>query len=153
VSQRTNAWDAVGVGSYGLVFAFIESVLVFLILALLGLLIPGKWRTDKRLALLAVLFLVTASWAIAGQLYFLAGLAIPGPIYLLLAHSSHPLRVIYEMALILVLITVVIPTALVIQSERAIRAVRGLVDRLSLLTSIYLLLDFVGLVIIILRNI
>lgn len=153
VTERTNVWDAIGVGSYGLVFAFIESVVVFLILVLLGLLIPGKWREEKRLALLAVLFLVIASWAIAGQLYFLAGITLPGWIYRLLAQSSHPLQVLYGGVLSLVLVTVLIPTALVIQSGKAMRVVRGLIERLSLLTLIYLFLDFVGLVIVILRNI
>jgi hypothetical protein len=153
VTERTNVWDAIGVGSYGLVFAFIESVVVFLILVLLGLLIPGKWREEKRLALLAVLFLVIASWAIAGQLYFLVGITLPGWIYRLLAQSSHPLQVLYGGVLSLVLVTVLIPTALVIQSSKAMRVVRGLIERLSLLTLIYLFLDFVGLVIVILRNI
>jgi len=153
VSERTNAWDAVGVASYGLFFAFIESVVVFPILVLLGLLIPGKWQEDKRLALLAVLYFVTASWAIAGQVYFLSGIEIPGPIYQLLAQSSHPLRVLYEGTLSLVLITVLPTTALVIQSRKAIRVVRGLIERLSLLTVIYLFLDFVGLLMIILRNV
>ena len=36
VAERTNLWDAIGVLGYGLVFALVESILIFLVLALLG---------------------------------------------------------------------------------------------------------------------
>ena len=44
LTERTNAWDAIGVASYGMVFAFVESVVIFLVLALLGLLTPKQWE-------------------------------------------------------------------------------------------------------------
>jgi hypothetical protein len=152
VSERTNAWDAVGVAAYGLFFAFLESGIVFLGLVLLGMLVGGKWR-ETRLALLTVLYFVTAAWAAVGQLYFLLGLEIPASIFRQLIHSSHPLQVLYGSVLILVLITIVPPTVLVIRSNKANQLIKGLIDRLSLLTIFYLFLDFAGLVIIILRNI
>ena len=37
LTDRTNAWDAIGVASYGMIFAFTESVVIFLVAALLGI--------------------------------------------------------------------------------------------------------------------
>ena len=56
LTERTNFGDAIGVLSYGMVFAFIESVMVFIVVALLGILVPRRWD-DRRVALLSILFL------------------------------------------------------------------------------------------------
>src|SRR5512143_2388513 len=44
LTDRTNAWDAVGVLSYGLLFALVESVLLFGMVVLLGLIVPRRWE-------------------------------------------------------------------------------------------------------------
>ena len=62
LTERTNAWDAIGVLSYGVMFALIESVFVFAVIVLLGLLVPASWSKDKRTGLLAVLVLILAAW-------------------------------------------------------------------------------------------
>lgn len=58
VTERTNAWDAVGVVSYGLLFAFVESLIIFCIMALLGFLVSSKWDEPRRIALLSTLILL-----------------------------------------------------------------------------------------------
>ena len=55
--------------------------------------------------------------------------------------------------LAVVLPTVVIPTYLVLKSEKALRFIQELTDRLSMLAALYLFFDILGLVIIILRNV
>jgi len=77
VSERTNAWDAIGVGAYGLLFAFFESAFILLMALLLGFLISKSWEEDKRNAVLAVLVLVASIWSILGQLYFLLEISFP----------------------------------------------------------------------------
>src|SRR5512146_2668540 len=47
VADRTNAWDAVGVVSYGLLFALLESLLLFGVMVLLGYLVSGSWDVDR----------------------------------------------------------------------------------------------------------
>ena len=152
VAERTNTWDAVGEVSYGLVFAFLESAVIFLAVALLGFLIPRRWDGRRRIALLSVLVLVAACWAMAGQLYFLWNLSLPQQAVLLLSRSSHLLRVLYALALALVTPTVVVPAWLVLHSEHFLRFVNGLEERLSLLASLYLTFDAVGLLVILIRN-
>src|SRR5512144_2096710 len=78
VSERTNSWDGVGVVAYGLLFTLVESVLVFGIMALLGCLMSARGDVDRRVAVLSVLALMAAVWAMLEQLYFLAGARLPG---------------------------------------------------------------------------
>ncbi|MFH1183814.1 MAG: hypothetical protein V1755_02095, partial [Chloroflexota bacterium] len=95
LTDRTNAWDALGVLCYGLLFALVESALLFLITVLLGLLIPKRWEPDRRIALLAGFVLVLAAWAMLAQLFFLANVRLPDGMIAFLVHSGRPLRVIY----------------------------------------------------------
>ena len=152
VTERTNAWDAIGVISYGMVFALIESLAVFLVAVLLGFMVSRKFDEGQRIALLSVLVLITALWAMASQLYFLWGISLPEQMMRFLAQSGHPVRVLYAASLALVLPTVLIPAFLVLKSNKVFNFVRELTERLSLLTMFYLVLDVGGLVIVLIRN-
>ena len=152
VSERTNAWDAIGVLSYGMVFAFVESLAVTLAAVLLGFLISRQWEQGRRIALLSTLVLIAALWAMAGQLYFLWGISIPGTILGFLAGTGHPVRILYAVGLALVTPTVLIPAYLVLESDRVFQAVQEFSGRLALLAGLYLLIDAVCLVILVARN-
>jgi len=153
LTDRTNAWDAVGVTSYGLVFAFVESLVFFALVVLLGYLVPGSWEVNRRVALMTALALVASLWAMLEQLFFLVGTGFPGWFVGFLVGSGHPARVFIVLLVGVVGLTVLVPALLVMRSERAYRSVRGLIDRLSILTMFYLVLDVIGLVIVIIRNI
>lgn len=152
VAERTNAWDAFGVAAYGMVFAFIESLFVFAIVALLGLLLPKQWDESKRVALLGILVFTVAIWAILGQLFFLLGFRFPALILQFLAASSHPLRLLYAGLLGLVSLTLIVPVYLFIRSVSVFRSVNYLMERLAVLSAIYLVFDGISLIIIIIRN-
>ncbi|MGB7873446.1 MAG: hypothetical protein WBL25_03605 [Anaerolineales bacterium] len=153
VTERTNSWDAIGVVSYGLIFAFIESVVVFLVATLLGFLVSKKWNEDRRISLMGILVLITSLWAIINYLYFMLNVSVPGGTILFMAGLAHPLRFIYTVSLVLVGLSVVMPVYFVLRSEKFLKGIQGLFERLSLLTLFYLFFDFVGLVIVIVRNV
>lgn len=153
VTERTNSWDAIGVVSYGLIFAFIESVVVFLVATLLGFLVSKKWNEDRRISLMGILVLITSLWAIINYLYFMLNVSVPGGTILFMAGLAHPLRFIYTVSLVLVGLSVVIPVYFVLRLEKFLKGIQGLFERLSLLTLFYLFFDFVGLVIVIVRNV
>jgi hypothetical protein len=153
VAERTNFGDAIGVMSYGVIFAFLESLLVFLIAFLLGLLVPLGWGRDKRLAIISTLALVLALWAIITQLYGMQVWSIPDALPGLLAYSSHPLRYIYIIALIIVAPTVILPILTIYRSEKTLAKILDMIGRISLLTMFYLLLDLIALIIVVVRNI
>src|SRR5688500_1207600 len=153
LTERTNAWDAIGVASYGMIFAFTESVVIFLIVALLGLLTPKHWETDRRIAFLALLILITSIWGMISQLLFLWNVSLPVQAIQFLRNSDHPLRILYAACLMVVTPTVLLPIYSFIRSKKAVTFMQNLMERLSLLTMFYLFFDLLALIIVIIRNI
>ena len=153
VTERTNSWDAVGVLSYGLIFAFIESVAVFLVTVLLGYLVSKKWSEDRRNALLGNLVMIASLWAMVSYLFFILEVSIPRQTIEFLVNLKHPLRFLYAISLILVGLTVTLPTYFILRSDKLLGFLKGLFERLSLLTLFYLFFDIVGLIIVIIRNV
>jgi hypothetical protein len=153
VAERSNMWDAIGVFSYGLIFAFVESSIIFLIAVLLGFLVSRFWNQDRRVILLSILILIDALWSMLCQYYVLGGFSISGDLNRFLVESGHPVRILYTILVPLVSLSVLLPTYLILQSDKALKFFHGLVDRVTLLTLFYLFLDFIGLVIVIIRNI
>jgi hypothetical protein len=152
VADRTNTWDAVGVGAYGLLYAFIESLIVFPIVVLLGLLLPHRWSQERRLGALSVGILGTALCAILAQRNFLPKLGLAQILGPLLMSSGHPLWILYGLAILLMGLLVFLPVYLVSSSQRLTSWTSNLMERLALLTTFYLFFDLVALVVVIGRN-
>ncbi|MCJ7433552.1 MAG: hypothetical protein MUO77_08705 [Anaerolineales bacterium] len=153
LTERSNLWDAIGVVSYGLVFAFAESLIVFILSALLGLLISTKWEEARRIALLSTLMFILSLWAMYGQAYFVWNMSPSDQILKLMAQSGHPYRIIFGITSIEVFLTVAVSTILVLRWDKFFHFVQEAIDRISLLTLLYLVLDLFGLVIVVIRNI
>ncbi len=131
----------------------LESAALFLLLLLLGLLLPRMWKQEKRIAFLSVLFYIITFFAILGQLYFIFEWA-PGKTFVhLLAGSGRPLIYLY-LVVLAVISAVLLPAVFwLIRSERAAKIVMNVLDRLAVLTVLYLSFDFFALILVILRNI
>ena len=152
VTERTNAWDAVGVAAYGMVFAFFESVVITIIVALLGYFLPKQWNENKRIALLGLLFFVVSLWAILGQLVLILHVPLQSSLILWLSSSGHPLRWIYLFLFIIVSLSVFGITYLFVQSDKVSGSVINLLDRIAVLSALYLVFDAIGLLILLVRN-
>lgn len=153
LTERTSLWDALGAASYGLVFAFIESVALFLVVALLGLFLPAHWHPDRRITFLALLVLITSAWGMLSQLLFLWDVTLPSPAIQYLRNSDHPLRILYAGSLAVVVSTVLFLVAIFVKSKRSVSSMQEVMERISLLTMFYLLFDLLGLVIVVIRNV
>ena len=153
LTERTNLWDAIGVVSYGMIFAFVESVMIFLVLALLGLILPAQWYSDRRIAFLSLLILLTSVWGMISQLLLVWSVPLPIQAIQFLRSSNHPLRMLYAACLVVVTPTILLPVYLFIKSKKSIAFMQDLIERLSLLATFYLFFDFVGLIIVMIRNI
>ena len=70
-SQSHGLWDALGIGSYFLVFAMFESAAIFGLLTLLMLLLPRRLDQRKVFAVTASIYLALAGWFILEQVRFL----------------------------------------------------------------------------------
>ena len=152
LTDRTNAWDAAGVLCYGLLFAFLESVVVFLVAALLGFLTPPRWEPKRRIAVLSIVVLVMSLWAMVTQLFFLMNVHIPGTMIALLVRSGHPARLLYAGIVAVVAASFLVPGLLVVRSRGGTGVMIGLIDRLGLLATFYLVFDVAALVIVVIRN-
>jgi hypothetical protein len=152
VTERTNAWDAIGVVSYGLLFAFVESVVIFLIVALIGLVLPKSWDAERRISLLAFLILITGVWAMVSQLLFLWDVSLPAQAVEFLRNSDHPVRITYAVLLVVITLTVLLPAYSLLRTNKAVIIMQNFMERLSLLTMFYLFFDLVGVIIILVRN-
>jgi hypothetical protein len=153
VAARTYTWDAIGLVSYALVAALLETMAVFLLVWLAGFLVPFRWDMNKRLAMLGTQFLVVASWSILSKIY--TALDSPLPIWLsnFMIADGHPLRILWAIAGTLVTASAVAPAFLIMKRESAARSVNGVFDRIVVLSSFYLILDLIGILIIVIRNI
>jgi hypothetical protein len=150
--ERTNLFDAIGSLSYGLVFAFLESLLVFGITVLAGYLISNRWSEEKRIILLGTFVWVLALWSIFFQYANLQEWNLSAGMLTMIAGSGHPLRNLYILALLIVLPSVIVPSGLILFSEKFFQFLMDLQDRLSLLTMAYLFFDAFALCIVIYRN-
>ncbi len=153
ISARTNVWDAVAVGSYGLLTALLESALVALCAAALGMLVSRKWDRDTRMLLMGTLAALAAVWAMLAQYYFYAALEVPGWVYRLTLVFPRPLWMLMALAGAAVGATILPAAWLIIRYDGVRRGLRALFDRLNLLMSIYLLVDLAALAVIVFRNV
>ena len=153
VTERTNSWDAIGVGSYGLLIAFFESVFVFVIALLLGFLVPRNWDKNKRVAVLGWLALITAVWAILDQLYFLTNFQFPSSLLQVMLKSGHPLWILNGLVLGGAILTTLLPVIRLMKSEKFGTNINAFMERITTLSALYLFLDFCGLIVVIIRNV
>jgi hypothetical protein len=153
LAERTNMWDAISVGAYGLVFALVESIFVFLLAFVLGLLVSTRWNENSRVSLMGTLVMVVTIWAILGQLYFLLSWSFPDSLIRALVNQAHPLRILYLLALFIITPTVVVPVFAQLKSDKLNQMTYGFFDRLSILLLLYLGIDLISIIIIIIRNI
>jgi hypothetical protein len=153
VAERTNAWDAVGLAAYGMIFAFAESVFIFAIVAFLGLFTPHSWTYERRVGFLSLLVLILSLWAMFSQLYFLWNMSLPHIVLQFLRNSGHPFRFIYAGTFALVFLTVSLPVYLFIKSSKGITIMQDLVERFASVAMVYLFFDLLGLIVVLIRNV
>ena len=153
ITERTNAWDAIGVVSYGMLFALVESTLIFLVLVLLGLITPWRWDSDRRVAFLAFLVLIVSLWGMISQLLFLWNVSLPASAIEYLRNSDHPVRITYAACLMVITPTVLLPAYSFLRTNKAVTVMQNLMERLSLLSMFYLVFDLLGVIIIVVRNV
>jgi hypothetical protein len=127
-------WDFIGAVSYVLLFSLIEILGFFVLLMLGGYLTPGRWLKDNFVPFTTVIVIEATAIAI-GLHYF-------------------PKLFWQKKLLAVAVVGVFIVAALCIEKFPLVKkGINAFVDRISILSFLYLILNFLGLVIIIIRNI
>jgi len=153
ISERTNSWDALGVGSYGLLIALLESAAITIAAIILGFIISKKWVENHRVALLGMLVFISALWAIIGQLYFLMDFSVPNRWLRVIARYPHPLWILYGACIVVIGTSVLLPSYFIVREGKFSTSIYKIIESLSPLTTLYLFLDLIGLIIIVIRNV
>lgn len=136
---RLSSWDLAGVISYTLMFALVESIIVLVFLLVLAALLPGKIFRDKFVSISTVFIFLAAVWVVSFR-YLEDRIRSWGMTGMLLL-------------LALALATFVIAYLVVLKSEKADHMLNSLMQRVTLLSYLYLFIDITALVIVVSRNV
>jgi len=134
---RLGLFELLGVTSYPLVFALLESILVWLLIILLSLVLPRK-VLGKDFVTQAAIFIFFLA-ILSGLMHFSVELIFNFRLYTLVL-----LLIIFSIALIL--------SYLAGRSMKYSSSIRNLLSRVNVLSGIYIFMDLVGLSIILFRN-
>jgi hypothetical protein len=132
-------WDLIGVASYALAFALIESVVVWLLFVLFAAVLPARVFKDHFVAIGSTIAIITSLWVIDAN-YHLVNL---GDIDL---SQSLPGFIAY-------LISIAVPIGLILRYSRVERIIYTIVQRITVLVLVYAALACIGIVIVVIRNI
>ena len=153
IAERTNQWDAVGNIAYASLFSLFDTIFLFLIILLLSLLVHNIFSVKTRLAIMSIIALLISLWFIFEQTFHLIGGKLPQPALDFLINSSHPYRILVGVILILVISSFILPIYFVLRSEKFTNGTISFLERISLLSGLYLFIDVIGIGIIIYRNV
>ena len=149
VAERTTSWDALGFTGYALFYTLLESTLLFAFIALLSLLTPRNWTKSMRFVSLSLLSFALAGWSIVEQLILII-------FFGRLRHlgAAHPWLVEGAplITALLIALSVAIPLLVLRKRGKLQKASIEILDRLAMLSGLYMFLDFAGIVIILVRN-
>ena len=152
ITAELDSWAAFGEGGYFLIFALFESSIIFLMLILLLRLLPKKWPQDKVFIHTATLYLMISSWFMLEQIRFLE--IMPEDNWLVARLQMASLHTnTGKVLVVIILASIGLSLILLNKSEKMQNAVSSLLERLTILSCIYLSLDAVEFIIIAIRNI
>jgi len=153
VAERTTSWDAVGFSGYALFYTLIESLLLFGFIVLLGFIIPKNWNITLRFVVLSLVAFILAGWSIMEQLILIV-------FWGWLRHLADTLTFLftspwsaYVIFAGLIVISVTVPLLLLRKQPGLQEKVYSVLERLTLLSGLYLFIDVIGMIIILIRNI
>jgi hypothetical protein len=154
IIERSGTDSLIGVAALSMIYALVESILFFLLLLILGLLIPWKWPAKRVFAILGFIALWVPIWDIAAQVYRAADVADPGFFVLWLFSTQHPLRYAYPLLAFFTLAVIAL-TALGIWftgfNLKFRQGITNVLERIIILSALYLILDLVSVVILVIR--
>jgi hypothetical protein len=147
-----DTWAAVGEGAYFLVFALFESSVIFLLISLIMLLLPKKWDQEKVFSIVSSIYLIIAGWFMLTQIRYLE--VMPEENWLITRLRMASLQTNTGKVLVLIfLASIILPPIFMIRLQKLRKAVTSFLDRINIMSYLYLFLVAVGFMIILLRNI
>lgn len=150
ITQRSGVSSFTGVASLAMIYALAESVLFFVILLLLGLLIPWNFSVKRVFTISGFLALWIPLWDMLAQIY--RGIDFANPDFFLtwLFNTGHPVRYGYPILILTIFAVIGLTTGLiwlVSFNQKFQDGFAALLERIQVLTVLYLVLDIISFVI------
>ncbi|HZQ06160.1 MAG TPA: hypothetical protein VFD70_06230 [Anaerolineae bacterium] len=136
---RMSIWDLLGSISYVLAIALIESIIFLIPILLSAILLPPRFLKNHFVSIGSLVVLITAAWLMYAN---------RERAYLGTWDTLHLVIV-----LVLYALSLAIPIALVIHSKRLEQIIQAAMERVAVLAYIYVAFAFVGLIIVVIRNV
>lgn len=155
IAKRTNLGDVIGVGAYALLYALIESLFFFLLIVALSLIIHWQWKGDKVFAELGYISLWIPIWAGLKQIYRHQDMASPNFLVEWLFSTGHPLRYFTlgtGLLIIVIIGSAAVPIYLIGFKHKVEKYIRSFLERLAVLSTLYIALDVISVFIVLIRN-
>jgi hypothetical protein len=135
---RLTSWELAGVISYPLLAALIESLIVWFVLLLFAIILPGRWFGYKFASLASAFGWVLAGWAVATQI--------------LIQHVIRWKGIQFIPAVIILLALLCLVWWLVHRFDKVSSFIRNAAAKIVILAYLYLIFDLAALVILVIRN-
>jgi hypothetical protein len=136
---RLSSWELVGVIAYTQAMALLESVMILLILILLAAILPAWFFRDKFVAQGSMWVLLTSGWTVAAHYNYET---------IRLWHAKE-----FLFWVTLYLISIGVSYVLIHRYKKLQELVYSFAERLTVLSLIYVSIDFLSVAIVALRNI
>jgi hypothetical protein len=136
-----NIWDVIGIFSYVMLFAWIESLLVLIVLILLSAILPAGFLRERFVAQSSLAVFLTSGWAIVAHYKAGVGEILPWTLKTFLLGAA------------LYLVSIGVSHFLLRFFEPLEDSVNSFAERLTVFLYVYLPMTLLAVVIIILRNI
>ena len=135
---RLTVWDLVGIIAYTQVIALIETALVFLVLVFLGVILPARLFRDRFVAQASMVVLLSSAWVIFSH-------------YNNIVNPDRVRQLVFWVAVYLVLIGIFY--VLIQRYKKLEEIIYSFANRLTVLSSVYIIVGFLSVIIVIVRNI
>lgn len=146
--------DTLAIGSYILLAALLESLVISLVFFLLGLLFPQRWGADRRLGALVCLFFMVAVWTMAAQLlpiWQIPDTSLTNYIRINLTNTLLYRQIAYAGAVVFIIATL-IAAVFIGKTPKVSKFIGSMIERFEALAVLYLLLDLGAFAFVLWRN-
>jgi hypothetical protein len=151
---KRDLWYAAGYSGYILAFALAESCLYFIFMFLLGHLYPRKLKENgKAFTITCALALILSLWAIGNQVFYMLIESPPAFFSWVMLRIPYHQTLVFSFLMLLIITSFLVPIVVILKSSKGHSGANILIERISLLSIFYLILDVLGITAAVLRNI
>lgn len=153
VYEQQGGGILIGYIAYSMVFALFETIVLFIFFLLLSLFFPKKWAGQYTFIVLCQWVFILSLWGVANIIYFVLIKSPPKFLSWVLLRVAYHQELGFTILLITIVLSIVLPLILSIRYEKIRSGTIAIIDRIILLSILYLVFDFIGVIIIFIRNI